>query len=152
MAAIDYVAGYAIQNITSVYDWASLGNATIVNVGGSRGQAAVELSKKFPQLKFVVQDSAMMIQGAQSGVPTELQPRIEFETHGLFDSQNVTAPVYFFRMQFRNLGDKYAVQVLKAQIPVLKPGVKILIQDVVMPEVGTIPLWKDRMARYVLRC
>jgi hypothetical protein len=94
----------------------------------------------------------MMIQGADAGVPEELKGRIEFMAYGLFDPQTVKAPVYFFRMVFRGLGDKYAVQVLKAQIPVLQPGVKILIQDVVMPESDIIPLWRERMARYVAGC
>ena len=55
-------------------------------------------------------------------------------------------------MVFRGLGDAFAIQALQAQIPALKPGVKILIQDVVMPEPGSIPLWKDRNARYDPAC
>ena len=153
MQAINHVPGYAIEIVSTVYDWASLGDAYIVNVGGSRGQAAaIELAKNFTNIKLLVQDSANMIQGAESGVPEELKGRIEFMTHELFEPQTVKAPVYFFRMVFRNLGDKYAVQALKAQIPVLRPGVKILLQDVCMPEPGAIPLWRERVSRYVARC
>jgi hypothetical protein len=48
-------------------------------------------------------------------------------------------------MVFRGLGDAFATQVLQAQIPALRQGVKILIQDVVMPEPEAIPLWKTEL-------
>jgi hypothetical protein len=147
MQAINHVPGYAIENVSTVYDWASLGEAYVVNIGGSRGQAAIELAKNFGDIKLLVQDSAAMIQGAELGIPKELKGRIEFTSHELFEPQTVKADVYFFRMVFRNLGDKYALQALKAQIPVLRPGVKILIQDVCMPEPDAIPLWRERVSR-----
>jgi hypothetical protein len=152
MQAIDHVPGYAINQISTVYDWAHLGNATIVHVGGAQGQAAIELAKNFKNLLFVVQDSAMMIQGANSTASSEFQGRIKFMEHALFAPQTVKAPVYFFRMALRGLGDKYAVQILQAQVPVLQSGAKILIQEVVMPEPDVIPLWRARFARYVARC
>jgi hypothetical protein len=152
MQAVNHVPGYAIANISTVYDWASLGDAYIVNGMGSRGQAAIELAKNFENLQLLVQDSANVIRNASSSVPEDLRGRIEFEEHELFQPQTIQADVYFFRMVFRTLGDIFAVQVLKAQIPVLRPGVKILIQDVVMPEPDAIPLWRDRMSRYVARC
>lgn len=147
MQAVDHVPGYAIEDVSGVYDWDSLGNAYVVNVGGSRGQAAIELAKMFPNLTLLVQDSAMMIQGAEAAVPVELEKRVKFMQHELFAPQTVEAQIYFFRMVFRGLGDKYAVQVLKALVPVLRSGVKILIQDVCMPEPDAIPLWRERIAR-----
>lgn len=151
MQAIDHVPGYAIGNISKVYDWASLGDALIVNVGGSRGQSAIELARDFGNLKLLVQDSPMIIEGAESDVPDQLKGRVEFMKHELFELQTVQADVYFFRMVFRNWGDKHALQALKAQIPALRPGVKILIQDVCMPEQDTIPLWRERVQRYDTR-
>jgi hypothetical protein len=44
MEALKYVTGYAIDNVSAVYDWTFLGDAYIVNVGGSQGQAAIELA------------------------------------------------------------------------------------------------------------
>ncbi|KAH7087025.1 S-adenosyl-L-methionine-dependent methyltransferase [Paraphoma chrysanthemicola] len=149
MEAINLVPGYAIENISTVYDWASLGNATIVNGMGSRGQAAFELAKNFPKLKFVVQDSKDTLVGVNSTIPSELASQVKFKEHELFAPQDAQADVYFFRMVFRGLGDAFATQVLKAQIPALRSGAKILIQDVVMPEPETIPLWRDRFARSV---
>ncbi|KAI3393977.1 hypothetical protein diail_3338 [Diaporthe ilicicola] len=149
MQAIDYVPGYAISNVPTVYDWASLGDVLLVNVGGQRGQAAIELAKNFSNVKLLVQDSAMIIKGAESDIPKELKGRVEFQSHELFEPQKVQADVYFFRMVFRNWGDKYAVNALKAQIPALRPRAKILIQDVCMPEQDSIPLWRERIQRSV---
>jgi hypothetical protein len=150
MGAIDYVPGYNMSLLPTVYDWASLGDVKIVNVGGAMGQAAVELARKFDNLTIVVQDSAAMI-GDGALVPAELKDRITFQEHELFAPQTEKAPIYFFRMAFRGLGDQFAAQVLKAQIPVLEKGAKILIQDVVMPEHDAVPLWKERTQRYVTK-
>ncbi|KAH8732614.1 O-methyltransferase-domain-containing protein [Phaeosphaeriaceae sp. PMI808] len=149
MQAMEHIPGNGIHDVPKAFDWASLGNVQIVNVSGSRGQAAIELANNFGDVKLLVQDSANVIQGTESGVPKELQGRVEFMKHELFEPQTVKAQVYFFRLVLRGLGDKYAVQVLKAQIPALQPGAKILIQDVAMPEPNTIPLWRERVARSV---
>lgn len=149
--AIIHVPGYNISNVPKIYDWASLGDVHIVNVGGQRGQAAIKLAKHFTNIKVLVQDSAMIIEGAEADVPAELKGRVEFQNHDLFEQQTVKADVYFLRMVLRNWGDKYAVNALKAQIPALRPGAKILIQEVVMPEQDTIPLWRERIQRYAAR-
>lgn len=152
MQAIDHVPGYAVGAVSKVYDWASMGNAFIVNVGGSRGQVALELANNFENITLLVQDVAMVIEGAESDVPDRFKQRVRFMQHDLFDPQTVQADVYFFRMVFRTWGDKYALRILRAQIPALQPGAKILIQDACMPEPDTIPLWRERIQRYSSRC
>ncbi|KAK2591049.1 hypothetical protein QQS21_011263 [Conoideocrella luteorostrata] len=155
MKALEHVPGCAIGALSKDYDWASLGNVFIVNLGGSRGQAAIELANNFANTKLLVQDMAMVIEGAESDVPDQLKERVQFMKHNLFDPQTVRADVYFFRMVFRTWGDKDALQILKAQIPALRPGAKILIQDACMPEPDAIPLWLERVQRAVdlsLKC
>ncbi|KAL1851061.1 hypothetical protein Daus18300_012670 [Diaporthe australafricana] len=149
MQALEHVPGYALNDVLKAYDWNSLGDVSIAHVGGQRGDVAMKLAENFGNLKFLVQDSAMIVQGAELDVPAKLKGRVEFQKHGLFDPQTVHADVYFFRMALRTWGDKYAVNALKAQAPVLRPGVKILIQEAVMPEQDTIPLWTERVWRSV---
>jgi hypothetical protein len=146
--AIEWVPGQSVGLIPGIYDWASLGNVKIVSIGVGMSQAAIELAKNFSNLAVVVQDSAAMMGGGEV-VPTELKDRITYQEHELFAPQTEKAPVYFFRMIFRALGDQFAQQILKAHIPVLESGAKILIQDVVMPEHDVVPLHKERMQRYV---
>ncbi|KAH9997808.1 sterigmatocystin 8-O-methyltransferase [Xylariaceae sp. FL0662B] len=149
MKAFDHFPGYVIRDVPSFYDWASLNNAFIVDVGGSKGHVAIELAKSFGDIKLLVQDMGMVVEGAESGVPDQLKGRVEFMAHELFDPQTVQAGVYFFRAIFHNWSDKYAVRILKAQIPALRPGAKILIQDAIMPDPGHIPLWRERDMRAV---
>ncbi|KAI0976132.1 sterigmatocystin 8-O-methyltransferase [Xylaria arbuscula] len=150
MKSLDHVPGCGDGFVYKAYDWASLGNVYIVNVGGQRGSVAIDLASKFDNVKLLVQDAAPVIEGADSAVPAQLKERVKFEKHDLFADQTVQADVYFFRMVLRSWADKYAVNILKAQIPALKPGAKILIQDACMPEPNsTSPLWRERTMRSV---
>ncbi|RWA07701.1 hypothetical protein EKO27_g7404 [Xylaria grammica] len=123
--AHDFFPGYAAAEVSQLYDWA----------------------KNFHKLKLIVQDMDKAIAGAEADVPNELPGRVEFKAHGLFDAPALQADVYLFRSVFQIWTDKYAVKILKAQIPVLQPGAKILIQDLVMLKPGDIPLWRDREFR-----
>ncbi|KAI0204686.1 S-adenosyl-L-methionine-dependent methyltransferase [Astrocystis sublimbata] len=130
MKSLDHVPGCGDGFVYKAYDWASLGNVHIVNL--------------------LVQNAAPVIEGADSAVPAQLKERVKFEKHDLFADQTVQADVYFFRMVLLSWADKYAVNILKAQIPVLKPGVKILIQDACMPGPNSAsPLWRERTMRSV---
>ncbi|KAI1500603.1 sterigmatocystin 8-O-methyltransferase [Biscogniauxia marginata] len=149
MKSFDHFPGYAITEVPKLYDWASLNNAFIVDVGGSKGHVAIELAKSFGGIKLLVQDIEMVVEGAESSVPDQLRGRVEFMAHGLFDSQPVQADVYFFRLIFHNWADKYALRILKAHIPALRPGAMILIRDAIMPDPGHIPLWRERDVRAV---
>lgn len=82
----------------------------------------------------------------------ELKERVTFEEHDFFAPQTVQADVFYFRWTLRNWADKYCVLALKAQIPMLKPGARVIIQDVIMPEPGAAPLWKEKNARFVIQC
>jgi SAM-dependent methyltransferase len=147
MQAFEYNPGYGMKEVPHLYDWASLGNVYMVDVGGSRGHVAIEVAKHNPGIQVLVQDMQMVVAGAENEVPEELKGRIEFMAQELFDAQTVQADVYFFRMIFHNWSDKYALKILQAQIPVLKPGSKILVQDAVMPEPGKLSLWRERVIR-----
>ncbi|KAE8329587.1 hypothetical protein BDV39DRAFT_213720 [Aspergillus sergii] len=59
----------------------------------------------------------------------------------------VVADVYFFRWVFHAFTEKYAIQVLRALIPVLKKGAKIVINDGVIPDPGTVPWMEYRSMR-----
>lgn len=77
----------------------------------------------------------------------ELKGRVTFEAHELFAPQTAPADVIYFRWTLRNWADKYALMALKAQVSGLKQGGRMIIEDVVLPEPGTGPLWKEKYAR-----
>lgn len=138
-------------HIIKNYDWASLGNARVVDVGGAQGHVAMELANRFGNLAFVVQDMDQVIEDAEAGLPASLKGRVSFMAHDLFAPQTVHADVFFFRWVFDNWSNKYCVGILRAQIPALKLNARLIIQDGGLPEPGTVALWREKVSRYALR-
>ncbi|KAI0869651.1 S-adenosyl-L-methionine-dependent methyltransferase [Hypoxylon argillaceum] len=133
--------------LTNSYDWAALGAARVLDIGGARGHVAIELAANFPQLDITVQDMDKVVDKAEEGLPEQLRDRVKFEAHDLFAEQTTPADLLLFRWVLHNWSDKHCLQILRAQLPVLKPNARIIIQDVIMPEPGTIPVWKEKDLR-----
>ncbi|EGE01163.1 sterigmatocystin 8-O-methyltransferase [Trichophyton equinum CBS 127.97] len=129
---------------TDYYDWKALGKAQIVDVGGARGHFAVALARRYSQLRIVVQDMDKVIENADAG---EVAERVRFLAHSLFDPQPIRADVYFFRWILHNWSDAYCIRILRAQLPALKPGARLVIQEVSMPEPGSMAYWNERDIR-----
>lgn len=68
-----------------------------------------------------------------------------------FHSQLVTdlnlSAVYFFRWILHNYSTPYALKLLRNLIPALKPGARILINDQVLPDMGTENPWDEGIMR-----
>lgn len=69
MAAYLQKPEHSPRFITDFYDWASLGKAKVVHLGGGPGQFAIALAKKHANLSLVVQDMAFMMGSGEAGVP-----------------------------------------------------------------------------------
>jgi hypothetical protein len=134
--------------IVDNYDWASLGTATIVDVGGGKGLACRQLAKHFPKLSFVVQDLEGTVAAGRDTLPAEFKESITYMTHDFFMPQPVKdADVYFFRAIFHNWPDKYCVQILRNLIPALMKGARIIVQDPHTPDPLTMSPWQERQSR-----
>jgi ubiquinone/menaquinone biosynthesis C-methylase UbiE len=131
------------------YPWSSIGNGTgtIVDVGGSKGTVMAEIAKSVPGLKFIIQDLPDMIQGAKEEIPSDVTERVDFMVHDFFKEQTVQADAYFFRYIFHNWSDRNSIKILKALVPALKPGARVIINDHVLPEPGTSSYIKERAVR-----
>lgn len=117
---------------------------TVVDVGGSKGSISVMLAQTAPGLRFVVQDLGRAMQGARDSLPEDVAQRIEFmeQEHEFFNHQLVKADAFLFRMIFHNWSDENVVKILKATIPGLKPGSRIIVNDYLVPEAKTMSLMK----------
>lgn len=134
--------------IVSNYDWASLGTATVVDVGGGKGIVCKQLARHFPDLSFVVQDLEDTIAAGKATLPAELKERIVYMTHDFFAPQPVKdADVYYFRAIFHDWPNKYCVQILRNLIPALKKGARVIIHDPHTPDPLTMAPWQERQAR-----
>lgn len=145
MEAYTYSPGVNIAHLINSYDWASLGDAAqVVDIGGGSGAVAKQLAKHFPGLHILVQDIAPVVDGAEASIPASLRDRVKFMAHDLFSPQKVSAGVYVLRWVLHNWADKYATMILRALVPILKSGMKILINEMCMPEPGTPLLSRSR--------
>jgi hypothetical protein len=131
---------FGFGHVIHGYNWASLGKATIVDVGGGIGSASKSLARAFPELSFVVEDQPDVI--ANAVVDPDLEGRVKFIEHNFFTEQPVkNADIYFIRRVFMDQTHEQGVLILKSLLPAIKSGARVLIQDAAVPDTGTCPLW-----------
>ncbi|KAL1689190.1 S-adenosyl-L-methionine-dependent methyltransferase [Schizophyllum commune] len=122
------------------YPWESLGEATVVDVGGGIGSMCLDSAKRFPKLKFIVQDLLPVVQSAPPVWNKELpgaieSGRVQFMEHDFFNEQPVKgADIYHMRYILHDWDDDRAVRILQALRPALlaNPRSRLLICDQVM--------------------
>lgn len=125
----DSQAGWHIANL---YPWQSLGNGTVVDMGGGNGQVIIPIARAYPSLKFVVQD---LVGASEQGKETvsgdaQLKGRIDFMAHDFRNEQPVKdADAYFICQCIVNWSDKDLIGIFRQLIPALKPGAKLLVCD-----------------------
>ena len=130
------------------YPWNGLEHATVVDVGGSHGAMSYALAERLPHLTCVVQDLPEVAAKASKSVPPELAHRVSFMPHDFFTQQPVVgADMYLFRWVMHDWSDKYAINILRALIPALKYGARVVINEFVLPEPGTMSPFQERFYR-----
>jgi hypothetical protein len=125
-----------VRHLVDAWPWGELHDgATVIDVGGSHGEAAIALARAFPSLKLVVQDiDGPTILDADARKPADVADRVRYMTHDFFTEQPIhEADVYLYRACLHNWSDKYAVSILQALVPALKIGARVLLNDVVVP-------------------
>ncbi|KAI9663956.1 MAG: hypothetical protein M1821_007447 [Bathelium mastoideum] len=143
--------GLQVKHVIAAYDWATVEDCLVVDVGGSHGVAARELTRQFPRITCIVQDLPDVIAAANSAVNVkngEYSSRVRYMSHDFLQEQPIKgADIYFFRMIFHNWSDKYSIKILRSLIPALKPGAKVLACDIITPLVEKSSFVKARHAR-----
>ncbi|KAL2131432.1 hypothetical protein VTI74DRAFT_5122 [Chaetomium olivicolor] len=105
----------------------------LVDVGGGFGQQAIAFLDKFPHLagSIVVQDIPETLAGARP------IPGIKFVEHDFFGPQTITgARLYYLRHILHDWPDAACVKILQNIIPAMGPDSRIIIDELVMPEMG----------------
>ncbi|KAL6231241.1 hypothetical protein BDW75DRAFT_220708, partial [Aspergillus navahoensis] len=135
------VGGGKVSGAAHAYDfpWASLGEALVVDVGGGVGGFVLQLLPAYPQLRYIVQDRAEVLQQAQEEIwPVEgseavADGRVQFMEHDFFQPNPVKgADVYWLRGILHDWSDSYCVQILSALRASMAPTSRILVCDQVM--------------------
>ncbi|KAI0904448.1 putative O-methyltransferase [Ustulina deusta] len=141
----EYLAGrvntplWSVDRIRAAYPWSSLGDVTVVDVGGSSGHTAQYLASLMPTAKFIVQDSntsaldmgRRAVENSVSDNP--LSPRISFQEYDFFTRQLVEADIYIYRHILHDWNDADSVKILSSLLPALKPGARVLISEGIVP-------------------
>ena len=119
-----------------------------MDVGGSHGEYSIAVAQRFPSMKCIVQDLPNVIGRAESLLPSDLKDRVSFMAHDFFQPQPVKeAAVYLLRWILHDWSDTYAIRILRALIPALGRGSKILLHEYILPEPGERPTVQDRTLR-----
>lgn len=148
MKTVGSFPGTNIKHLIHGFDWASLGDATVVDVGGSNGHASIAIVNAFPQLKCIVQDLPETIANAPP-LPESLHSRISFMSHDFFKLQVVEgAAVYLLRMILHDWPDAEAKKILQNHVEVLRKGARLIIMDTVLPTPGSVPTNEESLLRY----
>ncbi|KAK9415006.1 putative hydroxyindole o-protein [Seiridium unicorne] len=136
----------APRHLCDAFDWESA--SQIVDIGGSAGFTAVALATRLPQVSIVIQDQAVLEDQARQSIPPALADRISFMAHDFFQDQPVRdADVYHFRWIFHDWPDRYCLKLLRALIPALKAGARVVVSDYVVPESGMASRYKEGLVR-----
>jgi hypothetical protein len=127
MASFVNAHGNAPSPLAEHYPWDSIGNGTVVDVGGSKGHISVLVAQQYPNLNFIVQGLPEALTGAAEAVLSDVADRIQFREHDFFTPQTVQADVYLFRNIFHNWPDAFALQIIQQLVPALRKGSRIVM-------------------------
>ncbi|KAF4211554.1 hypothetical protein CNMCM5878_002502 [Aspergillus fumigatiaffinis] len=121
------------------YPWQELGRKTIVDVGGGVGGFMIQLSQRYPLLKFIIQDCAENMKLAEHQVwPKEcpeaiLEGRVKFMEHDFFTCNPVHgADIYWLRYILHDWDDESCVNILSNIRKSMTSVSRILICEQVM--------------------
>ncbi|KAF3037251.1 hypothetical protein E8E12_007077 [Didymella heteroderae] len=117
--------------VLEAIDWKAAGDATVVDLGGSAGHDDISLAEAYPNLKIIVQDLPQVAPVFEKEFPADLKSRVSFLTHNLFDPQPVQADIYILKWILHDWPDVESVAILKALVPALKPGARVVFIDYV---------------------
>ncbi len=99
--------GYTLRHLTDGYSWDLIpSNATVVDLGGSHGDAAFALARKYSDFHLIVQELPEVVQNSKE----KLGLNVKFMAHDFFEAQPIKgADVYYFRWILHNWPDKHCI-------------------------------------------
>lgn len=153
MKAVQSSHGTSLKHLVTGYDWAGLGKAKVVDVGGSTCRCSIALAKAFPSLTFIVEDLPDTISNASKLLATQPDPvssRISTLSHDFFTPQPVIgASIYLLRMILHDWPRAHALKILFNHLAALKVNAnsRMVIMDTVLPPPGTTSPVEEALLR-----
>ncbi|KAI1373456.1 S-adenosyl-L-methionine-dependent methyltransferase [Hypoxylon crocopeplum] len=131
------VAGDRPQTVdVAAYPWGKVlpPDGHVVDVGGGSGHVSRALAESFPSFRITVQDRAEVIEAARQDASGKRGGNVSYQVHSFFEPQPlIGADVYFLRQIMHDWPRREAVSILRALVPALKPGARVLVSEYVVP-------------------
>ncbi|KAH0524391.1 hypothetical protein TsFJ059_006914 [Trichoderma semiorbis] len=125
-------------DIINGFDWSTLDRpgARLVDLGGGYGQISQALAKKTQNLSFTIHDLPHVVEKGRKLLPAEFSERISFQEQNFMEPQQSENPpdAYLISRCLHNWSDHHSAIILRALIPALQKGSKILIWDSVLED------------------
>jgi len=145
----------ALHPVVAIFPFESVlqaGNSSerplMVDIGGGRGLALLEMRKGCPSLQgqLILQDRPEVLDAIS---PQDL-PDVTKMAHDFFSEQPVkNAQMYYIRRVMHDWQDEDAARIMKAIVPAMAPDSRIIISDTTLPEPATPEaahaIWLDIM-------
>ncbi|KAH8653814.1 S-adenosyl-L-methionine-dependent methyltransferase [Xylariales sp. PMI_506] len=130
----------SVTELRDNFHWADL-KGTVVDIGGGSGHVSINLARD--------ETNDMLGQGEKL-LTDDVRDRISFSKANFFEPQRYKgAAAYLLRQCVHNWADGDVVTMFRAVVPGLEaslPDTPLLINDIVLPEPGTVPrLWEREM-------
>lgn len=149
MSVMKNVPGFQPSAALEGYDLAAFGEATVVDVGGSKGDFALALTELHPNISVIVQDVPSVVEEGRKMLTERPGLALTFQEHDFFETQPVkNADAYFLRMILHDWPDERCLCILRGLVPALKPGARILINDRCVPSSEGMSNYETRQTRY----
>ena len=154
MSLFSFSPAYSPGPLINYMNDETITKGILVDVGGSHGAFSLPIVNRFPDIRCIVQDRPEVIANVYKHVSPDdlakLDGRIEFMSHDFFTSQPIHgAEVYLLRWILHDWSDEYAIRILRALVPALKNGSRVLIHEYIVPEPGEATYLRQQNMRYV---
>ncbi|KAG5792354.1 hypothetical protein H9Q69_008595 [Fusarium xylarioides] len=133
--------GSNVEHLLNAFDWKALGQAQVVDIGGSSGSTSIMLATAFPLLNLVIEDLPEPIENAKtrlSEIPSDIKSRIDIKAYDFFTPQPIkNADVYLLRTILHDWPDADAIKIIQGIVAAMGPSSRLLIMDMVLPKPGS---------------
>lgn len=135
MTALSRTA-YPNQAIIAAYDFSAI--HTMVDVGGGHGDFLADVLRACPGMRGILFDLPHVTEGANSFLrQAGLDPRCTFAAGDFFQAVPEGGDACFLKRILHDWDDARAIAILKNCHKAMKPGGKLLVVEIVIPEGNT---------------
>ena len=140
--------------LRDAFPWGEYDAPTVLDIGGGSGDVSLGLAKQLPRARFIVQDSSRVARDNTQSLnhtPGINSGNVSFQSYNFLTTPQPVrgADIYYFRNIFHNWPDKNCLAILRNQIPSLKRGARLLIDDFTLHEPGSVGWVQERRRRWM---